>query len=280
MPLTLPDGNVQICFSGGRTSACMLFNIVEAVGGVLPDRVRVVFANTGLEMPETLEFVNRCASEWAVAIDWIEWQADAPGFTVVNHNSAGRNGEPFTALIRHKGAIPNGRRRFCTDYLKITASNKFLDSLGWGKRTRALGFRTDEMHRAIPVKGRKYENWYPLIDLGISIREVDAFWRAQPFDLELPTLNGKTWLGNCDGCFLKSEANRAAFVRQFPERAKWWIEQEKYVSEKWGHKNVFSSNGTSYEELAQYVDKQGDWIFNLPPEEAVLCQASEGDCTG
>lgn len=279
MPLTLPDGPVQICFSGGRTSGCMLHGILEAAGGALPPDWRVVFANTGLEFPSTLEFVHRCAMEWGVAIDWIEWQVDG-GFRVVNHNSAARDGEPFSELIEHKGAIPNGRRRFCTDHLKITASNKFLDSLGWGKRTRALGFRTDEMHRAIPVRGRKYVNWYPLIDLGISIREVDAFWRAQPFDLDLPTHNGKTWLGNCDGCFLKSEANRAAFVRLYPERAQWWIDKEKYVTEKWGYKNVFSSNGVSYEELKNFVDRQGDWVFDLPPDEAVFCQASEGDCTG
>ena len=56
----LPDGNVQISFSGGRTSAFMLHQILE-VNGTLPDRVQVTFANTGREMPETLDFVNECA---------------------------------------------------------------------------------------------------------------------------------------------------------------------------------------------------------------------------
>ena len=49
----LPDGNIQISFSGGRTSAYMLHQILEANGN-LPDRVQVMFANTGREMPETL----------------------------------------------------------------------------------------------------------------------------------------------------------------------------------------------------------------------------------
>ena len=49
-PYALPDGNVLISFSGGRTSGYMLHQILEANGG-LPDRAKVVFANTGREMP-------------------------------------------------------------------------------------------------------------------------------------------------------------------------------------------------------------------------------------
>jgi len=52
----LPAGNVAIAFSGGRTSAYMLHQILEANGG-LPDRCVVSFQNTGREMPETLGFV-------------------------------------------------------------------------------------------------------------------------------------------------------------------------------------------------------------------------------
>ena len=47
---TLPAGNVQISFSGGRTSAYMLHQIL-AVNGDLPERCKVVFSNTGREMP-------------------------------------------------------------------------------------------------------------------------------------------------------------------------------------------------------------------------------------
>lgn len=55
-PYRLPDGNVQIAFSGGRTSAYMLHKLLDANGG-LPDRAVVTFQNTGREMPETLDFV-------------------------------------------------------------------------------------------------------------------------------------------------------------------------------------------------------------------------------
>ena len=53
----LPDGNVQISFSGGRTSAYMLHEIIKANNG-LPSRAVVAFQNTGKEMPQTLDFVQ------------------------------------------------------------------------------------------------------------------------------------------------------------------------------------------------------------------------------
>ena len=64
-----------ISFSGGRTSAFMLRHIVDAYGGRLPDSVSVIFANTGLERPETLEFVDVCGREWGVDIVWVLWRA-------------------------------------------------------------------------------------------------------------------------------------------------------------------------------------------------------------
>ena len=49
MNFKLPNQNVQISFSGGRTSAYMLYKILEANNG-LPDNAKVIFTNTGREM--------------------------------------------------------------------------------------------------------------------------------------------------------------------------------------------------------------------------------------
>ena len=59
----LPDNNCVISFSGGRTSGFMLKQIIDYNDG-LPDNAVVCFANTGREMPQTLEFINDCPVKW------------------------------------------------------------------------------------------------------------------------------------------------------------------------------------------------------------------------
>ena len=100
-PYKLPDKNVLISFSGGRTSAYMLHQILEA-NGDLPKNCKVVFTNTGREMPETLDFVQECSHKWNVNITWLEYRKLKPKFEIVSHNSASRNGEPFSECIESK----------------------------------------------------------------------------------------------------------------------------------------------------------------------------------
>lgn len=57
------DGPAVISFSGGRTSGLMLRRCLDA--GLQPD-VHVLFANTGKERPETLDFVRDCGLNWGV----------------------------------------------------------------------------------------------------------------------------------------------------------------------------------------------------------------------
>src|SRR3546814_4001596 len=98
----LPEGNVQVSFSGGRTSAYMLHRILEANGDLPEERVKVMFQNTGREMEETLDFVQECSQRWGVLVTWTEFRAAAPFFEEVGYQGASRNGEPFDALIDKK----------------------------------------------------------------------------------------------------------------------------------------------------------------------------------
>lgn len=278
-PYELPDGNVQIAFSGGRTSAYMLHHILEA-NGDLPDRTQVLFQNTGREMPQTLDFVQECGHRWGVKITWLEYLPEAPHFETVSHNSASRNGEPFERLILKRKYLPNQQARFCTIELKIRTAKRYLMSLGWQEWTNAIGIRADEQRRIRPEddKGKdRWFTWQPLNHAGVTKRDVAAFWKRQPFDLRLPNVKGNAALGNCDGCFLKSEATLAMLARDHPERHKWWQDMEGLASSL-----SASPNGARFRkeytraELADFIDRQGDWIFDT---EGALCQADHGECT-
>ena len=122
------SGPTVVSFSGGRTSAYMLRQVLDN-NEDWSDLV-VTFANTGKEHPATLEFVQECAERWAVPIAWLEFRDDDAGFAVVHYATASRLGEPFEALIRKRKYLPNPVTRFCTIDLKIRIIHKYLRSLG------------------------------------------------------------------------------------------------------------------------------------------------------
>jgi len=270
-PYQLPDGNVSISFSGGRTSGYMLYKILE-VNGDLPERCKVVFANTGREMPETLDFVQECSERWSVHIDWLEYdrQNNKVAFKEVNHNSAARNGEPFEKML-YRPYLPNVVARFCTAELKVRTIKRFLVANKWKNWSSCIGIRADESRRlnTKPSKER-WTYWYPMAEANETKQTVMAFWHSQPFDLRLYGPNGVTPKGNCDGCFLKSEATLAMMFREHPNRMQWWKDMESKA------KGTFHK-ARSYKELGDYVARQGDWIFD---DKAYLCQADDGECTG
>lgn len=272
----LPDGNVQIAFSGGRTSGLMLRRVLDAAGGKLPDRVQVVFCNTGREMPETLDFVSDVGRRWGVKIVWLEYRSESPFFDVVSHNSAARNGEPFEALIRRTKYLPNQQARFCTTELKVRTAKRYLRSLGWERWTNCVGLRADEPHRLDkPPPKDRWTVWHPLADAGIGRHDVTSFWRQQPFDLRLPNVSGNCWLGNCDGCFLKSEASIAALTRDLPDRARWWEEMEELAQSMTSGSGGRWSKRYSRAEMRSFMERQGDFLLST---DGALCQASHGEC--
>lgn len=266
---TLPDDQVHIAFSGGRTSAYMLWQMVEENGGLPADRCHVIFTNTGRERAETLDFVWKLGDHLQVPITWLEYRYDnAPRAIQVGRKDANLTGKPFEDLLRRKRRLPNQAERFCTEELKVRTARRWLVMQGWRKWVKATGIRADEPRR-LPVKPQPREaGWTPLADAGVTKADVAEFWKAAPFDLQLPLFQGRTIGGNCRMCFMKSEADVAAEVRENPQDT--WADQmeQKYSG-------TFSKR-YSIAQLRTFIEKQGDWVFET---EGALCQASDGECT-
>jgi 3'-phosphoadenosine 5'-phosphosulfate sulfotransferase (PAPS reductase)/FAD synthetase len=215
----------------------MLYRILEAHFGELPSDVIVAFANTGREMPATLDFVRDMGEQWGVDIVWLEYRHGyADGATRrhkwaerVTWKTASRNGEPFDMLLETKKIVPDRSRRFCTEELKVLTITRYLRSLGWEKWTNVVGFRADEGGRIDRKQASERENpgrfisVFPLADAGYQELDVRRAWAGRNFDLQLDA-DGDG--GNCDGCFMFSSERIGRMFKKYPERMQWWIDTE------------------------------------------------------
>ena len=236
-----------ISFSGGRTSAYMLYQILQAYNGKLPDDLIVCFANTGKEMPQTLDFVQACSENWNVKIHWLELRVVGKKFTTVevDYKTASRDGRPFAEMIEKKNYLPNAIARFCTSELKVNRIGEFV---GDGYST-ILGIRADEERRLSKMRKRP-EVIVPLADAKVTKHDIYNFWNNNSFDLQLPNEKGVNNLGNCDLCFLKGTGIKKSIIRDMPELAEWWIAQEEKIGGK------FRSDQPDYKTMLISTDAQ------------------------
>jgi len=238
-----------ISFSGGRTSAYMLYKVLETNDMKLPEEAIVCFANTGKEDEATLKFVHDCQQNWSVPIVWLEYQREELGYKIVTFETASRNGEPFEALIKKKNYLPNPIARFCTEELKVKAINKYLRDERIDASTM-VGIRADEPRRISKLRARGL--LVPLFDAGVTQDAVQTFWKAQPFNLGLPFQNNVTPLGNCDLCFLKGPQQIMGLIKDNPDRAVWWAKMEGVIGA------TFRSDRPGYSEMHKYINAQSD----------------------
>lgn len=212
-------------FSGGRTSAFMGKMLKEHPKYKAFDKV-FVFANTGKEKEETLEFIDRCDKEWQLGIVWVEAKINkekgiGTDFKVVDFETASRNGEPFEAMLQAY-PMPNSFASNCTRELKQAPINKFVKSLAYDEVKKAMGIRFDERHRESNA-AKAHGIIYPLIyDIQVDSSFIRNWWDRQSFDLKL-----KDYEGNCDLCFKKSLRKKLTLIKENPKAAEWWMEMEE-----------------------------------------------------
>ena len=257
------EGPALISFSGGRTSGFMLWNIIQAHGGTLPEDIYVTFANTGKEAPETLDFVHEIGQKWGVKIHWLElyFGEERPVYRTkeVTYETASRNGEPFEALIDRRKYLPNPVARFCTSELKVKVMSRFMRKLK-GHKTwyNVIGLRYDEPRRVSSAmrQNNPWENVLPMYHAKHDVKDVTDFWEKQNFDLNLTNFSGKTLAGNCDLCFLKGKDTKIKLLRERPEMADWWIKQEQKFGKDAGA--TFRKDSDNYIKLLDISKQPND----------------------
>ena len=255
------DEPTCLSFSGGRTSAYLLWRVLQSNGG-LPDEAIVCFANTGKEDEATLRFVNDCSVNWNVPIVWLEYKSAEEvkdRWRQVDYKSASRNGEPFEQMIERKKFLPNSVMRFCTTELKINPIARYMASIGYDDFETFAGIRADEPKRVAKLRDTLHA---PLAKIGVTQTDVQNFWKNNNFDLGIEYRNKVTPLGNCDLCFMKGVNQVLSIIQQQPERATWWAKQEEKIGGR------FCKDRPSYAEMMKFGKDQSDMFGN---DETIPC---------
>jgi hypothetical protein len=258
----MEEKRLVIGFSGGRTSAMMAKKMKDHYSEVY--EMIFVFTNTGKELEKTLEFADKCDKEFGLNLVWIEavtnpQHGKGVSAKVVSFETASRNGEPFEQMIAKHG-IPNKARSVCSRELKTYAMRAYCRQIGWKKYYTAIGIRADEADRMNPY-AKDERLIYPLIRMFPTTKsDVALFWSKMPFDLEI-----KTYEGNCDLCWKKSNRKLLTLLLENTNLADWWRNMEEkygnYVPDTQKHNtkiklpNRFFRNNLSVDELIEMSKK-------------------------
>lgn len=190
-------------FSGGKTSAYMVIKYWQP--GDL-----VIFCDTGREHEKTYKFINDFEFYEKIPVIKISWK-----------NSL----NPFRDFLIHdKFRLPYRLKRSCTEELKVITLKRYLKSIGIIKFYNYIGFRYDEPKRVKLRKQpfKKVLDKFPLYDDKIDVLMINEYWKSKSYTLEIPKI-----LGKCTLCFMKGQNAILAILREFPNLATPWIEDEK-----------------------------------------------------
>jgi len=219
---------ILISFSGGETSAYMMYYLLFLWDKRKDYDFVVVFANTGEEDENTLVFVKDFCEYYNIDCIWLEAVINdynvGTSYNIVDFETASRNGEPFEAMITKYG-IPNHAFKHCNRELKLNPIHSFMkNGMQLESYYTAIGIRYDEIDRmAKEYKEKKI--LYPLItEIKMTKQKINFWFSQQPFRLNLTG-----YQGNCKTCWKKGDLKLYQIAREAPERFNnFKIWEEKY----------------------------------------------------
>ena len=156
----MTNKKIILSLSGGESSGVLAYDLFTAGYDVV-----YLFANTGLENNETLDFVKAMEDNWGIQVVWLEAVVNpeyGKGIThrVTSYEKAFRVNQykelnhPYHAFIRKHG-IPNATYKQCSDRLKELVIEDYKKKNGLKGVKHALGMRLDEPNRVCPAVVRK-----------------------------------------------------------------------------------------------------------------------------
>ena len=227
----------MVAVSGGRSSAMMARHIQTS--DKYKDFEKVfVFANTGMERHETIQFLKDIEKHWELPLVKIEGvysnvMGVGVNYKIVEWDNLDMDAKTFSECIMHttKGkfdGLPNQEAPYCSERMKTMPCKKLCDNIfGVNNYIKAIGFRKEDMPKRITFAEIKEDKKriFPLLtdfEMPIGQIELNKWWEEQPFKLGI---HGK--FGNCELCWKKSNSNLIDNIRYGTRFIDWWDEHEK-----------------------------------------------------
>jgi len=216
----MPDAeqNHTVSFSGGRTSAYLVYEIEKRVKN-LGWKVEYVFMDTGAEHPKTYQFIRDAVDHFKIDLTCLRMDTQiemGKGVRpeVIGVGEIGPNLLAFSRLVKKYGT-PSLITPWCTARMKVDIVDKYRNKkYGKGNYVTWLGIRADETRRC--GKNRHFRYLAEISDF--TKMDVIRWWSKMPFDLQI-----EEHLGNCVFCIKKGPGKLALAARDSPE------EYEKFL---------------------------------------------------
>jgi hypothetical protein len=263
----------MVTVSGGRSSAMMARHIQTHEKYKDFEKV-YVFCNTGMERPETIEFLQNIEKFWGIPLIKIEGvysQVMGVGIDckIVDWDNLDMQAKTFENAIMHlnKGTfegLPFSEAPYCSGALKKEPAKKLCDNIfGVNNYIKAIGYRLEDMPKRITdaeIKEDKTRIFPLLTDFQYKINKfyLSKFWDEQPFKLGIHSK-----YGNCELCWKKSDKNLVETIRYGTRFIDWYarMEQQYNNTSFRGRKSIFD-----YVKIAQ-LPAQAEFDFEQQLEE-------------
>ena len=218
--------------SGGKDSSALAVYMRDRV-----PEMEYFFSDTGKELPETYEFLDRLEAFLGKPIVRLNMDSDP---------SKNRDFDHWLTL--YGGLLPSSQVRWCTVNLKI---KPFEDYVGEDKAYNYVAIRADEDREGYkPLKTpslRNIEPKYPFKEDGIT--KEDVYRILEESGLGLPDYYEWRTRSGCYFCFFQRKSEWVGLLEQHPDLFELAKEYEKFNPET-GERFTWGQ-GESLEELSQ-----------------------------
>jgi len=190
-----------VSLSGGKDSTALAIYLRDRI-----PELEYVFCDTGEELPETYEYLDRLETVLGKRIERLNPD------------------RPFRHYLEvYRGVLPDARTRWCTRKLKIEPFERFV---GEDQVYNYIGIRADEPHRKgyISTKPNIIAK-YPFIEDGIT--KSDVMRILEESGIGLPEYYEWRSRSGCYFCFFQQRIEWIGLSRRHPDRFQKAMEMEK-----------------------------------------------------